>query len=285
MQNQSHRQSWQFKISDNAGEDAVSYLCHHTGLSKGKIKNAMNKGAVWLQRGRRKRRRLRRATAPLRPGDQLSVFYDPVLLAIVPPAGKMLWQRQEYSLWYKPAGLLSQGNEYGDHVSLLRQAELAQAPRNQAYLVHRLDREAHGLMLIAHSPVAARKLSDMFQQRQIRKCYEVRVSGQPQQAKAEIRILLDGKSAVSSYELIEYAEESNTSTLLVQIETGRRHQIRRHLAMMGNPVLGDPQYGQGNKNTAGLQLCAFRLQFTCPFTRERRDFELNSLLADSGQVA
>lgn len=237
----------------------------------------MNKGAVWLQRGRTKRKRLRRVTTPLRTGDRLAVYFDPDLLSLSPPVARVLWQSREYSLWYKPAGLLSQGNDYGDHASLLRQAELSRQS-GQGYLVHRLDREAMGLMLIAHTQDAARRLSALFQQRQVQKWYEVRVVGQPSPSRGRINQLLDSRSAITDYEVIHYDSKNATSLLRVQIETGRRHQIRRHLAMIGHPVLGDPLYGKGNKNAEGLQLRAVRLQFRCPFSQVLRDFQLDTLL-------
>lgn len=277
MHSLNRQQSWQFTVSTEDIDSAINYLSHHTELSKSRLKDAMNKGAVWLLRGRRKRKRLRRATSQLRSGDRLEVYFDPELLALIPPVAKMLWQAREYSVWYKPAGLLSQGTDYGDHVSLLRQVELSLSS-GQAFLVHRLDREASGLMLIAHNANAARQLSTLFQQRRVRKWYEVRVMGQPTPAQGQIELILDGKAAISRYELMQYDTQSATSLLCVQIETGRRHQIRRHLAMSGYPVMGDPLYGQDNKNSEGLQLRAIRLQFICPFSREPRDFQLDSLL-------
>jgi len=61
--------------------------------------------------------------------------------------------------------------------------------------------------------------------------------------------------------------EQHSATLELIIHTGRRHQIRRHLALIGHPVLGDPRYGTGNKNTAGLQLTAVALSFVCPLRK------------------
>jgi len=195
-----------------------------------------------------------------------------------PAQAKRLWVCRDYSLWYKPAGLLAQGNEYGDHVSLLRQAELADPLRKPVYLIHRLDREASGLMLIAHSREVARKLSSLFQRQQVNKQYAVTVLGRPDQSQGTIRLPLDGRPAQTEYQLVDYDAASNTSRLRVRIMTGRTHQIRRHLNMLGHPVLGDPRYGQGNKNDAGLQLRAMQLTFICPVTGQQLDFDLQALL-------
>jgi len=272
------KQSWELKVMDKDAGQAVDYLVRHTGISKRKLKEAMSKGAVWLRHGRGKLKRLRRATTQLLAGDVLAVHYDPELLERIPPEATLLWRCKEYSVWYKPPGLLAQGNEYGDHASLLRQAELADPLRKPVYLIHRLDREAHGLMLIAHTQTAARLLSQLFQRQHVSKFYEVRVLGKLAATHATLSQPLDGKPAITHYELLEYDAESNTSLLKVQIKTGRTHQIRRHFDMLGHPVIGDPKYGYGNKSSAGLQLMATRLQFTCPLTHTLREFDLAALL-------
>ena len=280
MSESQRRQSWELKVTDEGVGPAVDFLVKHTGISKRKLKEAMSKGAVWVQRGRGKRKRLRRATTALQPGDVLALHYDPALLERIPPQAKLLWCCQAYSVWYKPPGLLAQGNEYGDHVSLLRQAELADPLRKPVYLIHRLDREARGLMVLAHNQTAARRLSQLFQRQQVSKLYEVRVLGRPDAAQGEIDQALDGKAALTQYELLRYDAQTNTSVLRVQIKTGRTHQIRRHLEMLGHPVMGDPRYGRGNKTSGGLQLAATQLRFVCPLTQEQREFDMANLLKD-----
>jgi len=273
------RRHWAIRVTEQNAGTAIDILAHETGLSRNKLKDAMTKGAVQLRRGTGQHKYLRRATSRLQSGDLLIFNYDPEILALIPAQAKRLWQCREYSLWYKPPGLLAQGNEYGDHACMLRQAELADPLRKPVYLVHRLDREASGLMLIAHNRSTAGKLSLLFQTQQVKKEYAVTVLGRPSEPKAEICLPLDGKSAQTEYELMDYDASSNTSRLRVRIMTGRTHQIRRHLNMLGFPVLGDPRYGQGNKNAAGLQLCAIRLAFTCPLTQQARDFDLQALSA------
>lgn len=279
MSEQQQRQSWELRVPDSAIGPAVDFLAQQTGISKRRLKEAMIKGAVWLQRGRGARKRLRRATTTLQAGDVLLLYYDPDLLERTPPVAKQLWRCKEYSVWYKPPGLLAQGNQYGDHAALLRQAELADPLRKPVFLIHRLDREAHGLMLIAHTQTAARHLSQLFQRQQVNKFYQVQVVGKPGADSGSISQPLDGKPALTHYELIRYDAEANTSLLTVQIKTGRTHQIRRHFEMLGHPVIGDPKYGGGNKSAAGLQLIASRLAFECPFSHEQREFELEALLA------
>ena len=74
------------------------------------------------------------------------------------------------------------------------------------------------------------------------------------------------------YETVSYDPERNTSVVDVTIKTGRFHQIRRHFDMIGFPVMGDPRYGTGNKNSSGMKLEAVSLEFRCPFGRQQVRF-------------
>lgn len=256
---------------------AADYLALRTGISKARIKDAMNKGAVWVQRGK-KRQRLRRATSMLAAGDRIELYYDEDVLARHVSVPILVHDAKHYSVWNKPAGMLTQGTEYGDHCSLLRQVELSFRMKREAYPVHRLDREASGLVLVAHTKQAAAKLSELFQKQAVEKVYQVvvlGVAGSPGKS-GTIDHPLDGRNARTHYTVESVDVNSGISTLSVKIETGRLHQIRRHFAMIGYPVMGDPKYGQGNKNTDGLQLRAISLAFPCPFAGCRVTFSLIS---------
>jgi tRNA pseudouridine32 synthase/23S rRNA pseudouridine746 synthase len=245
--------------------NACQYLADCTGLSKGRIKDAMLKGAVWLSKEGGKRRRLRRATASLGIGDTLEMHFDHALLAIKPMEARCIDDRRRYSVWFKPAGLMAQGTDYGDHCALLRQVEFHFRPQRQVFLVHRLDRETEGLMVVAHDRQAAARLSALFHNNGVGKRYRVQVRGTMREGKGVIDLPLDGKRALTRYTATDYDQASDVTTLDVLIETGRLHQIRRHFASIGHPVMGDPKYGAGNKNDTGLRLVAVGLGFTCPF--------------------
>jgi len=270
-----------FSLNKTVGPDdpktAVDFLAHHAGLSKGRIKNAMNKGAVWLKKTQGKQYRIRRATTALKPGDRLSLYYDEKLLALNPPTEACISDQKRYSVWFKPAGLLTQGTRYGDHCSLLRRVELFFKSKRKVFLIHRLDREAAGIVLVAHDQGAAGKLSRLFQTGSIVKHYRAQVLGDLIQRKPEdtIQLPLDDKPAITEYRAVSYDPPSNTTLVNLIIRTGRKHQIRRHFAMIGFPVMGDPHYGEGNKNTAGLQLTASALEFKCPISGNSRIFNLS----------
>jgi len=264
------------KVAQNEIMTVSDFFYRHTGLSKTKIKDAMKKGAVLKKTGTGKRKRIRRATAMSQTGDLLEIYYDSNLLSHKPPLGKLIKDFQNYSIWYKPDGLMAQGNNFGDHCSLIRQAEIFFNNKRKIFPVHRLDREASGLMILAHSKDAAKKISRLFQNRKIVKHYNVSVLGNPgaEKKKGEIRIPLDGRESVTEYRVEGYDRENNTSNVHVMIKTGRKHQIRRHFDLAGYPVMGDPMYGKGNKNKEGLQLKAIKLEFRCPYDNEQKIFSL-----------
>ncbi len=245
----------------------VDFLEKHTHLSKTVIKKNLNNGGVWVRLNNDSRlSKVRKATFVLTKESHVEFYYDPKWLNSNPPEAKELTTFKEWGIWYKPAGLLSQGTFFGDHFSILRQVE---KKKNKAWLIHRLDREAHGLMIFAYSKNAAKLFSYIFQNHQIRKFYKVKVLGEVKKD-AEINSKLDGKEAKTAFKVIESG--AFESELLVEIFSGRLHQVRRHLESINHPVLGDPKYGIGNKNSEGLQLLAYQLIFVDPFTKKKIDF-------------
>jgi tRNA pseudouridine32 synthase/23S rRNA pseudouridine746 synthase len=189
------------------------------------------------------------------------------LLAVTPPALRLVADRRRYSVWFKPAGVLAEATDYGDHCAMERLVAQVLQPERPVFIVHRLDREAQGLMLVAHDRDAAARLSRLFGGSAVDKRYRVQVRGRLAEP-GTVEQALDGKPARTDYLPLDYDAGADVTTLEVRIHTGRLHQIRRHLEGIGHPVMGDPRYGRGNKNTAGLRLAAARLAFADPFSGE-----------------
>lgn len=248
------------------GVTLVELLMKLSNLNPTILEEAALKGAVWVQKGSGKTLRERNINSKISPQDTVSFFYDPKVLSLPSvTAGDCIYENNRYGVWVKPAGVVPQGTQTGDHASLLRYIETVK--KKEVYLVHRLDRETAGLMIFAYTSEAAGKLGDLFQRNLIKKEYEAIVFGELEKGlKQTIDVTLDDKKAVTHFEVIQNTH--NRSLIKVQIETGRLHQIRRHLDHIGYPVMGDPKYGRGNKNRAGLMLIAKSLSFQDPWEKK-----------------
>ena len=272
--------STQTATDDNSSLSIIAQLQGVCQLSKGELKQAISKGALWLTRAGHTQR-LRRIKKRLKVGDELHFYYDPQVLAQQPEGARLVADLLDYSLWYKPYGMLSQGSKWSDHCTIGRWAQSHLSPERPVFIVHRLDRAATGLILIAHTKTAARALCAMFSDHQLEKHYKIIVHGnhglraQPDVIEQEI----DGKSARSSFTCLDYNPEHDLSLVDVKIDSGRKHQIRLHAAAIRLPVVGDRLHGDLSINyscSLNLQLCAVSLDFTCPLTRQIRQFSLDA---------
>lgn len=260
---------------ESADENALDLLQRASALSKQRIKLAMTQGAVWFTRGRHTQR-LRRAKRVLRAGDEVHLYYDANVLAEVPPEPTLIADVGKYSVWNKPYGLRSQGSKWGDHCTVVRWAERHLHPERPGFTVHRLDRAANGLIIVAHTKKMAAALSELFRKREVEKSYRALVAGDFSQHANPLRVTqpIDGKEAISEFSMLELCKHGEQSLLDVRIETGRKHQIRRHLAELGHAVVGDRLYGTGEEDSVDLQLTAYRLAFDCPVSNERVEYWL-----------
>mgnify|MGYP001812504204 FL=1 len=262
-------------VVESPAGSAVDLLHEASGLSKGQLKAAMTKGAVWLTRGKHTQR-LRRATRKLRAGDEVHLYYDPEVLAETPAEPTLIADVSGYSVWNKPYGLRSQGSKWGDHCTITRWAERHLLPERPAFVVHRLDRAATGLILVAHSKSMAAALSGLFHDRKVEKRYRAWVAGDFSKQTQPLRVdtPIDGKQTVSEFAFVR--AERGRSLVDVRIETGRKHQVRRHLADLGFPVVGDRLYGSGEADGVDLQLTAWLLAFRCPVSGEKVEYWLET---------
>jgi 23S rRNA pseudouridine1911/1915/1917 synthase len=186
----------------------------------------------------------------------------------------------------KPAGIVvhpSRGHLSGTLVhGLLGHAAAGGEEAERPGIVHRLDRDTSGLLVVARSDEAHRRLQQLLRQRKLAREYLALVRGRPRSKRGRIeapigrdrheptRISLDTdtpRDAVTNFEVVESMRRH--ALLRAALETGRTHQIRVHLAAIDLPVSGDPVYGvEGDLGLERQFLHAARLAFPHPFTGE-----------------
>ncbi len=260
--------------ASEAGVTAIELLAEHSPLSKQQLKTAMANGAVWLE-SQYGTHRIRRAKKELKQGDSLHLYYDSEIQSQTTDPAILIADEGDYSIWNKPYGMYSQGTKWGDHCSIYRWAEHHLEPSRPAFLVHRLDRAANGLIILAHNKKTATAFLQMFKQHAITKQYRATVEGNVTSIELPhtINQPLDDKPAESVILKADFNAREQTTTLIIDIKTGRKHQIRRHLSSIGHPVVGDRLYGA--KDIAGnLQLSSVLLSFDCPIKKTGRAYSL-----------
>jgi len=266
-------------------------------LSKGQLKQAIAKGALWLTQGQHTQR-LRRLKRVLQPNDELHFYYNEAILSTKVDKAVLISDEMHYSVWYKPYGMLSQGSKWSDHCTITRFAQQMLEPERPVFIVHRLDRAASGLILVAHTKTAARGLSAIFEHRTLSNTSNPTINKKPTAAILNkyyhvilegnhslrpqpdiIKNAIEGKEAQSTFTHLTYNKAQDRSLVTVKIDTGRKHQIRIHAAMIEMPVVGDRLHGHADENEIkNLQLSAVSLSFTCPITEDKKHFELEDAL-------
>ena len=187
---------------------------------------------------------------------------------------KVLFEDEYLAVIHKPAGILVSGNSFKTIANALTQnIKISSQPdATIPQPVHRLDFATTGVLLIGKTSSSIRALNKMFENKELKKTYFAITIGE-MNCQGEISSEIDGKKSQSNYTLLQSVPSKRFGQLnLLQLapQTGRRHQLRIHLSNIGNPILGDKEYGIENfiLNAKGLYLHANSLQFIHPFTNE-----------------
>ncbi len=180
----------------------------------------------------------------------------------------------------KPEGLAAIPERNPARPSARRLLEAARGER--LWVVHRLDKEASGVLLFARNAETHRYLNGLFEQRQVRKVYRAVVHGRVEPAQGQIqapirmygsgRMGVDperGKPSETRYRVLTYLDEAYTLLEVLPL-TGRRHQIRVHCYHIGHPIVGDLRYGDRSvqQRYPRLMLHAYSIRFRHPKGQE-----------------
>ena len=299
---------WLTVDEESAGQRLDNYLIRHLkGVPKTHVYRIIRSGEVRVNKGR--------ASADSRIATGDVVRLPPVRIsdkvaekAAHPAPGRefpVLLEDEAMLALNKPAGVAVHGGS-GVSFGVIEQLRQARPQAKLLELVHRLDRDTSGIVLVAKKRSALKHLQDQFRERETGKTYLALVQGEWPARNKVIdlplhKYLLQGKDGTEgerrvrvttpedpegmrSITLVKVAERLKGCTLLeVTIKTGRTHQIRVHLASQGHPIAGDDKYGdfEWNKNLQKqghkrMFLHAWRLQFNHPVSGER--VELNAEL-------
>lgn len=221
---------------DEEGLSLQDFLAGRLGVTKRAAKAMIDARVVWVNR-----KLVWMARHPVNPGDKVAFVVTRSTGAKqdksteARPHIRVLWQDDDYLAADKPAGILTQGRDSAEE--LLRTQE--GIPALQA--VHRLDRETSGVLLFAKHAEALEAAIAMFKTHRVTKIYAAIAAGGVERQASTLSEALDGERAVTHLKRLQ--SNADASFLSLRIETGRTHQIRRHLAGIRHPIVGDRQYG------------------------------------------
>ncbi len=263
--------------AEAAGDRLDVFLAGHLG-SRAAAARAVERGALVDGRARPRSYRLEGGERIDVPGTE-EVAPPPV--EGPPPA--IVWEDEHLAVVDKPAGLVvhpGAGRASGTLVDRLAGIVAGGEPGRPG-IVHRLDRDTSGLMVVARSEESHRRLAALVRRRALERTYTALVQGSPASRSGRIeaaigrdrsdpvRFSLDTdtpRDAITHFEVVEALGDH--ALLRVRLETGRTHQIRVHLAAIDLPVVGDSVYGVHEPRLGRQFLHASRLAFPHPFTGE-----------------
>jgi len=225
----------------------------------------------------------------LRAGQTIEVFWDKTPPQKRPHGLNIIFEDDDVIVVNKPAGLLTIATDKEKRktaYALLSDYVKTEDPDNKIYIVHRIDRETSGLLLFAKNEEIKHKIQETWLATIKERSYIAVVEGGVKSEGGTITSYLNeskafivyssqnpknGKKAVTHYKTLK--TNSDYSLLHINLETGRKHQIRVHMQDIKHPVIGDTKYGSKIKPIGRLGLHAIGLSFTHPKTGKLCTFE------------
>jgi 23S rRNA pseudouridine1911/1915/1917 synthase len=239
------------------------------GLSRKKVKSVIDRGGAYLNK-----RRVTLAKKEVRTGDLIELFWDEARSLSERSVKKIpiqiLFQNQDFVVINKPAGIPSQATLTTSDETVLHALKLQYSEHfseTELLLVHRLDKDTSGVMLIAKSKTAQQRLEKLFLERSMKKVYQALCFGVPKSVQGVLdwpirkdpsrpntyfavvggtgrtsRGGQEAKTARTLFQVLKTFPRSRASLIECYPETGRTHQIRVHLQALGVPLLGDKTY-------------------------------------------
>lgn len=252
--------------------DLKSYLSRNLEISKTKAKELIDSKNVFVND-----KRVWIATHLLRQGDVVEVEYGggPVTEAGARPEIPVIYEDEFILAVDKPAGLVTD-RETGSVEHRIRKFLKDEHIR----AIHRLDRDTSGVVLFAKNDEVFERYKSIWEEREVKKVYHTVCHHMPGAAGfSEKKYFgkIDGKTAVSEIKMLNSVK--GYTYFRVGIETGRKHQIRIHLAALRYPIVGDKEYGLNRtddpivKNVKRQMLHSYQISFTCPMAHEKRFFQ------------
>jgi 23S rRNA pseudouridine1911/1915/1917 synthase len=233
----------------------------------------------------------------LQPGDRVEIG-EKVFVGRLRDDLEILYEDEHLLVINKEANLLTIATESEKEATAyahLYDYVKAQKPENKIFVVHRLDKRASGVLVFARSEEVKRKLQAQFEKHDIDRAYVAIVEGRVKDETGTVQNYLAENRAFKVYvtdnekggtsgergklAITDYAIKKRTagySWLEVTTRTGRKHQIRVHLAGLGHPIIGDREYGSKKNPLQRLGLHACRLGFVHPITEKRMSFEVDA---------
>lgn len=224
----------------------------------------------------------------LQPSDSVKVNFTHEFKVFNNRRLKIVYEDDDIIVVEKGYGLLSMGNDKkpdNTAYSILRDYVKWTNPLNKIFIVHRLDRDTSGLMMFAKSMEAKEKMQHNWNNMVLNRVYVAVVEGEPAEKEGTVKSYLvensryevystddpkKGQLAVTRYRTIQ--TNGKYSLLELELDTGRKNQIRVHMHDLGYPISGDTKYGAEKSPLHRLALHAKTLRFIHPITRQIMDF-------------